>query len=130
MKTKDLVRRLLISHYISITCSSAGLSSDIDPVKALSSFKSQRDSLTLLLKSDLPNIASKLYTKSIISQDALAEAMNLTHIASVRTVSLLSVVEAKIEAEPRTFTEFVKILESEPPLVSQAEELMKKYHGE
>ena len=78
----------------------------------------------------MPNIASKLYTKSIISQDALAEAMNQTHVASVRTVSLLSVVEAKIKAEPQTFTELVKILESEPTLKSQAEELVKNYlHG-
>ena len=56
--------------------------------------------------------------------------MNQVHIASVRTVSLLSVVEDKIRAEPRVFTEFVKILESEPTLRSQANELVKLYrHG-
>ena len=56
--------------------------------------------------------------------------MNQVHIASVRTVSLLSVIEDKIRAEPHVFTEFVKILESEPTLRSQASELVKKYsHG-
>ena len=45
-------------------------------------------------------------------------------------MSLLNVVEDKIRAEPHVFTEFVKILESEPTLRSQANELVKKYrHG-
>ena len=91
----------------------------------------QRDALALLLQGDLPTIASKLYTKSVISQNALLEALNQTHTASVRTVSLLGVVEAKIRAEPHTFTELVKILESEPSLKSQAIELIKNYlHSE
>ena len=53
--------------------------------------------------------------------------MNQVHIASVRTVSLLSVVEDKIRAEPHVFTEFVKMLELEPTLRSQAKELVEKY---
>ena len=101
----------------------------VDPVRALSSFMKQRDHLSLLLWSNLPNIASKLYSKSIISTAALEEAMNLTHIASDRTVSLLSVVEAKIRAEPHSFVELVGILESEPTLRSQAAGLLKHYHG-
>ena len=80
-----------------------------------------------LLQSDLTNIANKLYSKSIISAAALAQAMNQVHIASDRTVSLLSVVEDKIRAEPHVFTEFVEILESEPTLRSQANELVMKY---
>ena len=83
-----------------------------------------------LLQSDLSNIANKLYSKSIISAAALAEAINPNHIASVRTVSLLSVVEDKIRAEPHVFTEFVEILESESALRLQAKQLVKKYcHG-
>ena len=110
--------------------SSTHLPSDIEPLKAADVFKSQRDVLTDLLQHNLPNIASKLYTKSIISATALAEAMNQVHVANVRTVSLLSVVEDKIRAEPHVFTEFVKILESEPTLRLQANELVKKYrHG-
>ena len=86
--------------------------------------------MTLLLQSHLPTITTKLYSESIISSDALLEAVNENHIASVRTVSLLSVVEDKIRAEPHVFTKFVKILESEPTLRSQANELVKKYrHG-
>ena len=61
------------------------------------------------------------------SAAALAEAMNQVHIASVRTVSLLSVVEDKIRAEPCVFTELVQILESEPSLRSQADVLVKIY---
>ena len=49
------------------------------------------------------------------------------HIASVRTVSLLSAVEAKIEAEPNVFAEFVSILQSEPTLRSQANKLKEQY---
>ena len=76
--------------------SSTHLPSDIEPGKAADAFKSRRDVLTDQLQHDLPNIASKLYTKSIISAATLAEAMNQVNIASVRTVSLLSVVEDKI----------------------------------
>ena len=113
-----------------VSFSSTFLSSDIDPLKAADVFKSQRDVLTNLLHHDLTNIANKLYTKSIISAAALADAMNQVHIASVRTVSLLCVVEDKIRAEPHVFTEFVKILESEPILRSQAKELVEIYcHG-
>ena len=90
-------------------------------------FKSHREALTRLLQSHLPTITTKLYSKSIISSDALLEAVNENHIASVRTVSLLSVVEDKIRAEPHAFTEFVKIMESEPTLRSQAKELIEKY---
>ena len=42
-------------------------------------------------------------------------------------MSLLSVVEDKIRAEPHVFTELVKILESEPTLRSQAKELVEQY---
>ena len=108
--------------------SSTHLPSDIEPLKAAGVVKSQREALTLLLQSNLPTITTKLYSKSIISSDALLEALNENHIASVRTVSLLSVVENKIRAEPHVFTEFVKILESEPTLRSQARGMVKKYH--
>ena len=99
-------------------------------MKAADAFKSQREALTLLLQSHLPTITTKLYSKSIISSDALLEAVNENHIATVRTVSLLSVVEDKIRAEPHVFIEFVKMLELEPTLRPQANELVKKYrHG-
>ena len=98
-------------------------------MKASKAFRSQRDGLTLLLENQLPSIASKLYSKSLISKDALLEALNETHIASTRIVSLLNVIEDKIRAEPQSFTEFVSILGSEPTLKTQAGELEKNYHG-
>ena len=107
--------------------SSTHLPSDIEALKAADAFKSQREELSKLLQSDLSNIANKLYSKSIISSIALTKATNQVHEPIDRTVSLLSVVEDKIRAEPHVFTEFVKILESEPTLRSQAKELVAKY---
>ena len=107
--------------------SSTHLPSDIEALKAADAFKSQREELSKLLQSDLSNIANKLYSKSIISSIALTKATNQVHEPIDRTVSLLSVIEDKIRAEPHVFTEFVKILESEPTLRSQAKELVAKY---
>ena len=107
--------------------SSDELPSVIDPVKALGAFRSQRGSLNLTVENSLTSVAVELYSKCIISKDALKEAMNQAHIASVRTVSLLSAVEAKIEAEPNVFAEFVSILQSEPTLRSQANKLKEQY---
>ena len=94
-------------------------------MKAAVAFKSQRDVLIKLLQSDLSNIASKLYSKSIISAATLTKTTNQVHEPIDRTVFLLSVVEEKIRAEPHVFTEFVKILESERTLRSQANELVE-----
>ena len=66
------------------------------------------------------NLASKLYAKSIIPRRTLTLVTNQVHEPIDRTVSLLSVVVDNIRAEPHLFTEFVKILESEPTLRSQA----------
>ena len=88
---------------------------------------SQWDVLTDLLQHNLPNIASKLYAKSIIPRRTLTLVTNQNHEPIDRTVSLLSVVVDKIRAEPHVFTEFVKILESEPTLRSIAKELVGKY---
>ena len=94
-----------------------------EPVEAVGAFKRV---LTDLLQHNLPNIASKLYTKSVISAAALAEATNQVQTTHDRTVSLLSVVEAKIRAEPHVFAKFVKILESEPSMRSLAKMLVGK----
>ena len=97
-------------------------------MKAVDAFMSQRDVLIVLLQHSVVTIASKLYSKSIISKDALAHAMNQVQIARDKTVSLLSVVENKIRAEPHVFVEFIQILESEPILQSQANALVENYH--
>ena len=109
--------------------SGCNLPSDIEPLKAADVIRGQRDVLTDLLQHDLPNIANKLYTKFIISKANLAEATNQNHIASVRTVSLLSVVEDKIRTEAHAFIAFVEILESESTLRNQAQTLVDKYKG-
>ena len=90
----------------------------------------QREALKLVLQHDLPSVADMLYTKAIISRRTQTKVINRVHEPIDRTLSLLSVVEDKIRAEPHVFTEFVKILESEPTLRSQANELVKLYrHG-
>ena len=53
--------------------------------------------------------------------------MNQAQIPSVRTIDLLNAVEDKIKNEPWAFSEFVKILESEPSLKSLASELVRSY---
>ena len=68
-----------------------------------------------------------LYAKSIISSTEIAEAINQVQTRRVRTESLLSVVEGKIRAEPHLFTEFVKIMESQPTLRLLAKGLVKNY---
>ena len=80
-----------------------------------------------MLQHELPSVADMLYTKSIISRRTQTKVTNQVHELIDRTVSLLGVVEDKIRAEPHVFTEFVKILESEPTLRSQAKELVEKY---
>ena len=108
-------------------CYSLRLPSDIDPIKAIGSFNSRRDSLTLLLQSNLTSVADKLLARSIISDETLEAALNPHNSAKLRTVSLLSTLAAIIKAKPKSFTDFVKILESEPPLLSLANELVLAY---
>lgn len=103
------------------------LLSDIDPIKALGSFNNQRDSLTLLLQRNLTSIANKLLARSIISDETLDAALNPHNSAKWRTVSLLNTLAAMIKAKPQLFIDFVKILESEPPLQSLANELVLAY---
>ena len=96
-------------------------------MKAAEVIVSRHAALTQLLKHDLPNIAGKLYSKSIITAAVLQNALNQSNGASVRTMSLLSAVEDGIRSEAHMFAEFIKILESEPTLRSQAKALVEKY---
>ena len=107
--------------------SSTDLPSDIDSQQAIRTYRSQRDGLTYVLQHQLPNIANKLYSKSIIPRPALTRAMNEFHEPDERAVNLLNVVEDKIRAEPHVFTEFVKVLESVPFFKPQAKQLVDKY---
>ena len=111
----------------SSTCLLSGIV--IDPVKAADVFKRQRDDLKLVFRNDLPNIAHKLYVKSIISEIALEEATNLFHIPTVRALNLLSVIQDRIRTEAHVFTEFVNILELEQHLRFQAQKLVARYLG-
>ena len=102
------------------------LPSAIEPLKAVVVFKSQREAL-VVLQHNLSSVANKLYTKSIISRRALTTTTNQVLDLVDKTVSLLNEVEDRITAEPHVFTEFVRILDSEPTLRLQAKELVEKY---
>ena len=119
----------MYSFYVVQLISLAILPTDIDRDRALNAFRSQCDPLALSIESCLITIANKLYSKYLISRDAKKEAMNLVNTATFRTVSLLSAVEDKIEAEPNVFAEFVSILQSEPTLRSQANKLIQEYYN-
>ena len=119
----------MISYHFTklFVCSSTSLPSVINPEGAAKVFRDQGDSLKLVVQNDLTSVASKLYSKSIITADARKKAMNQMHLDSDRAVSLLGVVEDRIRDEPRVFTEFVKILESDTVTRSAADKLVKMY---
>ena len=100
----------------------------IDPVKAVSAFKSQREQLSTLICNDLTNIANKLYAESIIPQKTLDEATNSRLGKDDRIVALLSAIEAKIKVQPSDFTKLVNILDSEPYHSKLAEGLVHNYN--
>ena len=100
----------------------------IDPVKAVSAFKSQRGKLSTIIRNDLTNIAHKLYANSIIPQKTLDEAINNSLGKDDRTVALLRAIEAKIKVQPLDFTKLVNILDSEPYLSTLAEGLVHNYN--
>ena len=100
----------------------------IDPVKAVSAFKSQLGKLSTIIRNDLTNIAIKLYADSIIPQKTLDEATNRSLGKNDRTVALLNAIEAKIEVRPSDFTKLVNILDSEPYLSTLAEGLVHSYN--
>ena len=103
------------------------LPSAIEPLKAANVFRSQREVLKLVLQHDLSSVADKLYAKSIISRHTQTKATNQFLEPIDRTMFLLNEIEDKIRAEPHVFTEFVKILDSEPTLRPQAKDLVEKY---
>ena len=104
------------------------LPSDIDPEKA-ADVVGKSDALKILVQNDLTNIASKLYSLSIISKGVLEEAMHRMGSASDRTVELLSVVEGNIRAdhESQVFPKFIRVLQSESHLESPAKKLVESY---
>ena len=107
--------------------SSTSLPSDIDPVKAAKVLRDQSDGLKLQLQHDLHSVASTLYSKSIIEQDALAEATSSTPIPGKRTMTFLTAVENSIRGNPQVFLEFIRVLESKPTLTLQAKKLVEGY---
>ena len=85
-----------------------------DNESAHSIFMRKREDLIQYLKSsNLPRIAKKLYKMSIISNEALDEALNSKNTRTFRTLSLLNVVDNKIRVDPHTYDEFMRTLDSE-----------------
>ena len=103
----------------------------IDPVKAVSAFKSQRGELsTTIIHNDLiTNIANKLFVKYIIPKKTFEEAINTSLSKTDRTVALLNAIEARIEVQPSDFTKFVDILDSESYFSTLIERLVHSYNS-
>ena len=111
-----------------IKCSvSTSLPSTIDSTVAINAFSSQHNLLLNLIRHCLPSLASSLYAKSMIPEDIKEKACNQNLGSNERGVALLDSVQSKLEGEPSNFSKFVAILESEPYLRSQAEQLVKNY---
>ena len=63
----------------------------------------------------------------MIPEGIKEKACNQRLDSNERGVALLDSVQSKFEGEPSDFSKFVAILESEPYLRSQAEQLVKNY---
>ena len=63
----------------------------------------------------------------MIPQGIKEKACNQNLDSNERGVALLDSVQSKLKGEPSDFGKFVVILESEPYLRSQAEQLVKNY---
>ena len=63
----------------------------------------------------------------MIPKDIKEKACNQALGSTERGVALLDSVQTKLEVEPSDFARLVDILESEPYLRSQAEQLVKNY---
>ena len=129
----EVFTHLLIFFFSSATCAatpSTKLPSTIDASRAVEAFKTRLEALTTLLQHNLTDISTSLFTKSIISQAEQQKAMSETPIPKARTVTLLNAVLSKIKFEPQVFVDFVKILETAPALIVQANELVLCYQGE
>ena len=109
---------------------STKLPSTINSSRAVEAFKTRLIALTTQLQHNLTTISTSLYAKSIISEAKWQKAMNETPIPKTRTVNLLNAVLNKIKFEPQVFVHFVMILEMEPSLQVQANELVLCYQGE
>ena len=103
------------------------LPDEIEAQRAVNAFRSQRRSLNQRLQYSVTDLAIKLYAKSIILRASLERVTNQTLIPSDGTVILLNEVEDKIKVEPQVFTEFVRILESDPSWRPLALELARSY---
>ena len=106
---------------------------DFEPEEAAIVFTNQRDVLLDKLENDdrlIIAVAEKLCTNRIISKASLIdlkEAVTQKHPTSNWTELFLSKVEKTLKTEPRAFSKFIRILETESSLESVAKDLVSEY---
>lgn len=101
--------------------------SSIDPVKAVSFFRSQRGLLLNLIRHCLFTLADRLYSEFLIPQEAYDEVCNQSLNKTQRGGVLLDCIEARLQAVPADLMKVVGIFKSEPFLESTAKELVQNY---
>ena len=106
---------------------STSLPSTIDSTVAIKAFRSQHALLLDHIRHCLPSLASSLFSEFMIPEGIKEKACNQNLSTNERGVAVLDSVQSKLKGEPSDLSKFVVILESEPYLRSQAEQLVKNY---
>ena len=119
----DVIQYLYLCPFLS----SSMLPSIIDERKAIASFTSLRKNLSHLIRNNITDVANQLYSKAIISEEALDKALTQHNTALSRAVNLLNAVENRMRAQPHTFREFVEILESDSFFDGVVSDLVASY---
>ena len=115
------------SHHMVYCSVSTSLPSTIDSTVAIKAFRSQHALLLNLIRHCLPSLASSLFAEFMIPQGVYDKAGNQSLSFTERGKDLLDCVGLKIEESSSNLEKVVAILESEPYLRSQAEQLVKNY---
>ena len=114
----------MFDNYCSVSTS---LPSTIESTVAIKAFIYQHALLLNLIRHCLPSLASSLFAEFMIPQGVYDKSGNQNLDFTERGKDLLDCVRLKIEESSSNLKKFVAILESEPYLRSQAEQLVKNY---
>lgn len=98
-----------------------------DPSTAQQVFKAQRPKLMRAISCGSDVLINKLYSDGVITESALNKLMVMGLPKDEKSMILLNEVERMITIKSSAFGKFVSALQSEPPLVETAEQLLRSY---
>ena len=93
---------------------------------AYKAFREHSDDLHTVIQ-DPEDLAWKLYSKDIITADEREAACYRMHGRSMRTSSMLSAVESKIEVDPGKFDVFLSVLAKQPSMSDLCKRMRDTY---